>query len=153
MAQIVCSSTKCGQAKCVQSFNKKSVERLSRGGGNFLISPQRRELYRWLTIQIGLFKFHDTICEHWHKVCVLYINRKFSLKEGKFTKPTYEKPTALSLGEFLKGSGECNIGSAVMPGSGGCYPGTSPEIYNCTNGNDPGQACSAGTQPTNYIIR
>ncbi len=33
-------------------------------------------------------------------------------------KPKYEKPKAVPLGEVLKGSGECNAGSAVMPTSG-----------------------------------
>ncbi len=40
-------------------------------------------------------------------------------------KPKYEKPTAVPLGEALKGSGECNNGSIVMPGSG---------VQNCQNG-------------------
>ncbi len=76
-----------------------------------------------------------------------------SLWEGIFTKPKYKKPTAIPLGEALKGSGQCNAGSAVMPRSGGCYPGTSPDIYKCTAGNNPGQAYSTGTQPTHYIIK
>jgi hypothetical protein len=31
-------------------------------------------------------------------------------------KPKYEKPVAIPLGEAAKGSGQCNKGSAVMPG-------------------------------------
>ncbi len=31
-------------------------------------------------------------------------------------KPKYEKPIDLPLGVAVKGSGECNAGSAVMPG-------------------------------------
>ncbi len=51
-------------------------------------------------------------------------------------KPKYEKPTAVPLGEALKGSGQCNAGSGVMPGAG-----------NCSNGGIPG-SCSSP-----YIVK
>ncbi len=68
-------------------------------------------------------------------------------------KSNYERPTAIPLGELIKGSGVCNPGSAVMPESGGCSTGTSPNIYNCTTGNFPEQACSTGISPNNFIIK
>ena len=43
-------------------------------------------------------------------------------------KPEYEKPVAVPLGEALKGSGECNVGSAVMPDAG---------LTVCTDGGGP----------------
>jgi hypothetical protein len=41
-------------------------------------------------------------------------------------KSKYEKPIAVPLGEALKGSGECNAGSAVMPGLTVCTDGGGP---------------------------
>jgi hypothetical protein len=36
-------------------------------------------------------------------------------------KPKYEKPIAMPLGETVKGSGQCNAGSGVMPGATASY--------------------------------
>jgi hypothetical protein len=47
---------------------------------------------------------------------------------GKRLKLKYEKPIAVPLGEALKGSGECNVGSAVMPDAG---------LTVCTDGGGP----------------
>jgi hypothetical protein len=45
--------------------------------------------------------------------------------ESKKT-PEYEKPTAVPLGEAVKGSGECNMGSVVLPGLTVCTDGGGP---------------------------
>jgi hypothetical protein len=49
-------------------------------------------------------------------------------------KPKYEKPVAMSLEEDAKGSGECNAGSAVMPGY----------YADCTTGSGALHLCSSG---------
>ncbi len=76
------------------------------------------------------------------------------LAGGKTLKPEYEKPLAMPLGEATKGSGQCNEGSAVMPGVGvgSCYAGSN-DGGNCNVGNSPtycypggvaGWGCSQG---------
>jgi hypothetical protein len=59
-------------------------------------------------------------------------------------KPKYEKPTALSLGEAAKGSGQCNAGSGVEPvvGTFGCNSGGT--AYNCKGGNSANSICLLG---------
>jgi hypothetical protein len=51
-------------------------------------------------------------------------------------KPEYEKPTAVPLGEAVKGSGECAGGSIVMPGGSSCSSGTGAS--GCSTGNSVG---------------
>ncbi len=59
----------------------------------------------------------------------------------KSLKPEYEKPIAVPLGEALKGSGECNVGSSVLVGAIAgafycCNVGNSP---NCVPPEEPGR--------------
>ncbi len=57
-------------------------------------------------------------------------------------KPKYEKPVAFPLGEAAKGSGQCNAGSGVMPGS--LMPGGS----SCGSGSGANPYCTGGTGAT-----
>jgi hypothetical protein len=61
---------------------------------------------------------------------------------GKILKLKYEKPIAMPLGEALKGSGECNAGSGVMPSGSTCSTGTGAS--GCSTGTGVG-GCSFGT--------
>jgi hypothetical protein len=83
--------------------------------------------------------------------------------DGMCLKPEYKKPIALPLGEAAKGSGQCNAGSAVMPGAGAttcaggvmaaglCQAGDKGEAIACQTG-DHGNyiifGCIGGTTPS-----
>jgi hypothetical protein len=62
-------------------------------------------------------------------------------------KPEYEKPAAVALGEALKGSGECNVGSAVLVGEiDWCQTGTVGRFKGVPT-------CEAGTSVNNLGIK
>ncbi len=77
---------------------------------------------------------------------------------GGIMKPKYEKPFAMPLRESVKGSGQCNAGSAVMPGAYGsdcingsfpgmgCYPGSGAN-YGCGSGTGTQNNCTSGINP------
>jgi hypothetical protein len=48
----------------------------------------------------------------------------------------------MPLGEAAKGSGACNAGSGVMPGTFKC--GTGGTATNCYSGSDPNMMCLMG---------
>jgi hypothetical protein len=68
-------------------------------------------------------------------------------------KPKYEKPVAMPLGETVKGSGQCNAGSAVgVGGGGGCTPGATGPLITCQPGsNGPFTNCQTGDSPAAFI--
>lgn len=85
----------------------------------------------------------------------LYQAINHDLEEGCFTKPKYEKPIAMPLGEVVQGSGHCNAGSApaIAVGSGGnCNVGSYPSYClaggvaqaQCSQGNQTYRTCSYG---------
>ena len=60
-------------------------------------------------------------------------------------KPKYEKPTALPLGEAIKGSGVCNAGSVVGgPVVGTFRCGSGGSAYNCRSGSTANSYCILG---------
>ncbi len=62
-------------------------------------------------------------------------------------KPRDEKPVAMSLGEAVKGSGQCNAGSGVSPSTpGSCSPGAGVNAAGCANGASGGSGkCYSGS--------
>jgi hypothetical protein len=83
----------------------------------------------------------------------LYQAINHDLEEGCFTKPKYEKPIAMPLGDAVKGSGACNPGSGVRQPVGGpifnCLAGTTYSgVSSCKDGSNPYGPCWSGGYPT-----
>jgi hypothetical protein len=71
-------------------------------------------------------------------------------------KPKYEKPTAVPLGEAVKGSGQCITGSGVGPIAGTsldwCLPGVSG--YGCNSGDGgPYLGCITGDSNQGTFVK
>jgi hypothetical protein len=58
----------------------------------------------------------------------------------KRTRPKYESPTVVALGEMAKASGACSVGSAVPID---CVPGVTA-TQDCTQGDSATRDCTAG---------